>query len=84
MATLTISFNGLSRSWEVSTAHQTRVLNALKDNYADGGSLTNSEAFDLVTDGFINGLIDVTDTYEKRVAADAATSAITPVVFTEN
>lgn len=85
MATLTISFNGLSRSWNISAGDQTRVLNALKVSYATPANPTptNSQVFTQATSGFVESLVNVVQSVEGGVASAAAIAAITPVAFTE-
>jgi hypothetical protein len=88
MATLTISIASMSASRDLSSQDITRLQTALRDRfetgYDDNGdplSLTNAEVFDLWSDSVFRSLRDLVLRYETRVAAEAASSSIEPIMY---
>lgn len=90
MATITLFVDPMSKSWTVSPADVTRIIDSLKNRYGrihDEGSgalrdMTDQETFDRLTGDFIDDLKNSVLQVEGDAAAVVAQATITEIEAT--
>lgn len=82
MATITITFNSLTRSKTISAADVTRVSNAMKAKFALPGSATGQQVLDAFGDWMFQMLKQEALAHERELAANSARVAVADIPLT--